>query len=72
METRMFEKDGIKLTTSCDSEYKIYNGRFINYNHCDIYADTINELLELFEEIVDENTRRLNNEYNQNISYGLC
>ncbi len=59
---RIFSNDGLLLEISYNM-YNKYKGRFINSNLPPIYGDSINEVLELFDEIsYNYNNWRNNNE----------
>lgn len=55
---RTFFNNGYQLRVTYDAENRIYKGRFMNdRTKSDIYGDTINEVLELFDETVNDKNK---------------
>ena len=52
---RIFDNNGVRLRLTYNAELHIYKGYFININHPPIYADNVNELLEIFDSIINKN-----------------
>lgn len=55
---RTFFSNGYQLRVTYNPETRIYKGRFMNdRSKPDIYGDTVNEVLELFDETVNDKNK---------------